>query len=186
VTKNGKTSGWQDAVIRDYARRMIKNPGSFAFVSMADSCIRAGRAKMALEVLDKGLRFHPELNAAHTQKGRALMALGRFSEAKRSLGYAIQNSAQNVLARKLLARLYLETGEPAKGMALLDEIRRLWPDHEPPQKLCGELRAAIEKEREERDGDYREEREQPDTGQREARETLERWLGNANKMMVRG
>ena len=165
---------------------MMNDPRSFAFVSMADTCLRAGRAKMALEVLEKGLRFHPELNAAHAQKGRALMALGRFAEAKQSLGYAIQNSAQNVLARKLLARLYLETGEPAKGMALLDEIRRLWPDHEPPIKLHDELRGAIEKERAKRDRDYREERERPDDGQREARETLERWLGNAKKMMVRG
>lgn len=165
---------------------MMKNPRSFAFVSMADTCIRAGRAKMGLEVLDKGLRFHPELNAAHAQKGRALMALGRFAEAKQSLGYAIQNSAQNVLARKLLARIHLETGEPARGMALLDEIRLLWPDHEPPTKLYGELREAIDKEKDERDRDCRDEREHPDDGRQEARETLERWLGNVNKMMVKG
>lgn len=184
MAKNGKSGGRRDAVIREYARMMMDNPRSHAFVSMADTCIRAGRAKMALDVLNRGLQWHPALNAAHVQKGRALMALGRLTEAKQSLGYALRNNAQNVLARKLLARLYLETGEPARGLALLDEIRRLWPDHEPAKKLYDELRGAIEKEK--GDKDYREERERPDDGRREALDKLERWLGNANKMMVRG
>ncbi len=180
----GKSKEWHEAVIREYARMMVKNPRSHVFVSMADTCLRAGRVKMALEVLNKGLRMHPTLGAAHVRKGRALMALGRISEAKQSLGYALRDNGQNVLARKLLARLYLETGEPARGMELLDEIRRLWPDHEPAKKLYDELRGAIEKEM--NDGISREERERPDDGRRDALDKLERWLGNANKMMVKG
>lgn len=179
-----KSREWHDAVIREYARMMVKNPRSHIFVSMADTCLRAGRAKMALEVLNKGLRWHPALNAAHVQKGRALMALGRVGEAKQSLGYAARSNAQNVLARKLLARLYLETGEPARGMEVLDEIRRLWPDHEPAKILYDELRGAIEKEMGEKG--RREEGEPSDDGRRDALDKLERWLGNANKMMVKG
>ena len=184
MAKHGKSREWHEAVIREYARMMVKNPRSRVFVSMADTCLRAGRAKMALDVLNKGLRQHPALNAAHVQKGRALMALGRLSEAKQSLGYAMRSNPQNVLARKLLARLHLETGEPARGMEMLDEIRRLWPDHEPAAKLYDELRGAIEKEMsgENRHGDM----EPSDDGRVEALGTLERWLGNANKMMVKG
>lgn len=163
---------------------MVKNPRSYVFVSMANTCLRAGRAKMALDVLNKGLRWHPALNAAHVQKGRALMALGRVGEAKQSFGYAIRSNDQNVLARKLLALLYLETGEPARGMALLDEIRRLWPDHEQAKKLYDELRGAIEKEM--KDGNRGVAPERPDDGRRDALDKLERWLGNANKMMVKG
>lgn len=184
MTKNRKSKEWYDAVIREYARMMVKNPRSHVFVSMADTCLRAGRTKMALEVLNKGLRWHPALNAAHVQKGRVLMALGRATEAKQSLAYAIRCNNQNVLARKLLALLYLETGEPARGMALLDEIRRLWPNHEPAKKLYDELRGAIEKEM--NNGSRGGEPEHPDDGRRDALDKLERWLGNANKMMVKG
>ncbi len=182
TAKNGKER--HEAVIRQYGRMLIKNPRSYIFVSMAESCIRAGRAKMALELLNKGLRWHPTLTAAHVQKGRALMALGRFMEARQSLAYAVNSDPSNVLARKLLAQLHLENGAPAKGMALLDEVRRLWPDHEPPAKLYGQLKRAMENET--KDEDYREERESPGDSHREAMDTLGQWLDNANRMMGKG
>ncbi len=184
MAKHGKSKEWYEAVIREYARMLVKNPRSRVFVSMADTCLRAGRTKMALDVVNKGLRRHPLLTAAHVQKGRALMALGRPEEAKQSLGYAIRSNPQNVLARKLLARLYLETAEPARGMEMLDEIRRMWPDHEPAAKLYEELRGAIENGMNGKDS--RGEREPSDDSRPEALGTLERWLGNANKMMVKG
>ncbi len=166
--------------ISQYCRMVLKNPRSCVFVSMANTCLHAGKANMALEVLEKGLRHHPSLPSALTLKGRALMELGRTGEARQALVVAASSSRENVVARKLLAQLYLESGEPEKGLELLDDIRSLWPEHEQPQTLYAQLKQAVESKTgtagpaDKTPGENRQ--------KNEAISTLERWLNNATRM----
>ena len=182
MDRHGENLGSEEPygqTLAEYSRMMIRNPRSFVFVSMADTCLRAGKPKLALEVLERGLRHHPNLASALTLKGRALMELGRPGEAREPLLRAV-GGGENVLARKLLAQLCLESGEPEKGLELFDEIRRLWPGYEPPQPLMEQLKQAAGT-KPQTDAPTKQPRE--NNGRRdEAISTLERWLDNATRM----
>lgn len=184
MEKETRRRRWREALIREYGKIMLKNPSSYVFVSMADTCLRAGMPRLALDTLEKGLRFHPGLASATVLKGRALMALGRWDDARLTLLQALENGAENVLARKLLARVFLETGEPERGVELLEEIRALWPKQGPPGRLYHDLKMAIEKSGSA--GSPSAAGQGADAGEPGTIETLERWLKNANKMMVKG
>jgi hypothetical protein len=84
---------------------LAKNPSSYVFVSMASECARAGKNKMALAVLEKGLTFHPTLGSALTMKGRVLASLGRATEARDILTRVADSDPDNLLARRILSGL---------------------------------------------------------------------------------
>lgn len=84
---------------------LAENPSSYVFTSMASECMRSGRNKMALEVLERGLKRHPTLRSALTLKGRALISLGRAEEARGILEGVVRADADNLLARRLLEKV---------------------------------------------------------------------------------
>jgi tetratricopeptide (TPR) repeat protein len=72
---------------------------------MASECMRAGRNKMALEVLERGLKLHPTLRSARTLKGRALISLGKTEQARELLEGLVRADADNLLAKRLLNKV---------------------------------------------------------------------------------
>lgn len=92
-------------VLEHYGRILAKNPYSYVFVSMASECIRSGRNKMALEVLERGLKLHPTLRSALTLKGRALISLGRAEQARELLAGVLRADGENLLAKRLLNKV---------------------------------------------------------------------------------
>lgn len=157
-----------DAVIRAYGKMMIKNPKSFVFVSMADTCLKAGKTRMAMEVLEKGMKQHPHLLSAHLCKARVYVETGSLDSAERILLNIIRKKPCNIYARKLMAFIHLKTGRPEEGLEQLDEIKRIEPGHKLPQPLHKKLLASTN----------RNER------QKTTIQTLEKWLDNSSKMLA--
>ncbi|MBI5178732.1 MAG: tetratricopeptide repeat protein [Nitrospinae bacterium] len=115
----GRVPG-NEEIIAEYGKMLLKNPRSRVFVSMASASLRAGKPRLALDVLEKGLRHHPRMGSALTLKGRALLALGRTAEAKDLLESVAQNAPENLLARRLLEQIGQDlqaVRETAKGNA---------------------------------------------------------------------
>ncbi|MBI3793971.1 MAG: hypothetical protein HY280_04475 [Nitrospinae bacterium] len=91
--------------------------------------MKVGKNKMALDLLQRGLMRHPTLGSALTLKGRALAALGRTGEAREILLNAAGANPENVAARKLLARIYDQSGDVEKLAQIKNELTLVWPAH---------------------------------------------------------
>lgn len=103
---------------------LAKNPSSYVFVSMASEFMRSGRNKMALEVLERGLKLHPTLRSALTLKGRALISLGKAEQARELLAGVLRADADNLLAKRLLNKVgpgVQKAGGPGAGGSLKPE-----------------------------------------------------------------
>ena len=167
---------YHEAVIREYGKKMLKNPESFAFVSMANSCLKAGKVRMAADVLEKGMKHHPNLLSAHICKARILIETEKLDEAGEILQNIIIKKPEHLLARKLMAFVHLKKGRPEDGLAQIEKIREIEPNHEVPQVLhkkllnLKKLQAVIEKH------------PVSDAPQQLLLSTLESWLSRAETM----
>lgn len=134
---------YHETVIRAYGKKMMENPKSYAFVSMANSCLKGGKVKMAIEVLEKGMKHHPNLLSAHICRARIFIESEKFDDAGKILQRVITQKPENLLARKLMAFVYLKKDEPGEGLKQLEAVRELEPNHKVPHVLQKKLLAAM-------------------------------------------
>lgn len=134
---------YHEAVIREYGKKLMKRPKSYVFVSMANSCLKAGKTKMAMEVLEKGMKHHPNLLSAHICKARIFIESEQLDDAEKILQRVIAKKPENLLARKLMAFIHLKKDEPEEGLKQLDAVRELEPNHNVPQVLHKKLLAEM-------------------------------------------
>jgi tetratricopeptide (TPR) repeat protein len=95
---------------------------------MADPLKKAGDQPGFVAALEKALSCYqqsikrlPVLSNAYQNAGFALFRLGRLPQAEEMLEKALTLTPNNLEAIGLLANSYLQTGEQAKGQALLDD-----------------------------------------------------------------
>ncbi len=134
---------YYETVIRQYGKMFLKNPRSPVFVSMANTCLKAGRLRMALDVIERGLKHRPNLTSANVCKAHIFIDMGMYSEAKEILMPIAQKKPENVLCRKLLAQACLKTEDYSDGLKWLEEIKNVWPSYRPPESLYKKLKAGL-------------------------------------------
>jgi len=142
---------------------------------MANSCLKAGKLKMAMEVLVKGMKHHPNLLSAHICKARILIESGKFDAAGKILQKVIAQKPENLLARNLMAFVHLKNNEPEEGLRQLEAVRKLEPNHKVPQALHKKLLDAMGIDAAGEAGGVSE-------SQQLVLNTLEGWLAGAQKM----
>jgi tetratricopeptide (TPR) repeat protein len=159
---------------------MAKNPRSFVFLPLGNTCIQAGRLKLANEVINRGLSYYPKLNSALLAKARILLARDRSAEAEKIINIVLERDPVNFLAKKLMAETCLNLGKPDEGLACLDSVRREAPKKNIRQKLYEMLLAQkAGKEKGVATEQVFEEKEN------KVINTLERWLNKASKMTIK-
>jgi tetratricopeptide (TPR) repeat protein len=180
-------------VLHHYRGILAKNPSSFVFVSMASECLRFGKKKLALDVLEKGLRRHPKLGSALTLKGRALAALGRTDEAREILTRVVESDPENLLAKRMLAGFppapLAKEIEPAPAEEIIIEPEAE-ATHEPEVIMLSEagpeapiLETVDEPATVETQTPVLTDEEAATPRDTRTVETLEKWLNNATRMM---
>jgi len=103
----------KNIALLDYYLKMYKKyPLSKYFVPLADVYRSLDLLDEALNVLQEGLKWHPNYGV-----GRALLAqvyhqMGLFSEASFEAERVLQNDPKNILAKKIASKL-LDAKEPA-------------------------------------------------------------------------
>ncbi len=164
---------YYDAVIRKYGKMLLKNPRSPVFVSMANTCLKAGRLRMARDVIERGLKHRPNLVSAKVCKAHIFIDMGMCTEAMEILMPIAQEMPENVLSRKLLAQVCLKTEDYSDGLKWLEEIKDVWPSYRPPKRLHRELRAGLGEYDMAEDGEEDGEEELEETAEAAATEILE-------------
>jgi len=98
------------------ALSLAKEPGSKAFIPLAEEYGKAGMWEEAVAVLEDGLKIYPSFITAMVGLGRAYEQLNQPVKAKAILEEAVKLSPENLRAHRTLAKIYSAQGN--RGAAL--------------------------------------------------------------------
>ena len=98
------------------ALALAKEPGSKAFIPLAEEYGKAGMWEEAAAVLEDGLKTYPSFITAMVALGRAYDQMNQAVKAKAILEEAVKLSPENLRAHRTLAKIYVAQG--AKDAAL--------------------------------------------------------------------
>lgn len=86
------------------SERLNKDPKSRIFVQLADAYRKSNMIDEALEILDKGLVFHPNYPLAHLILGKCHFDKRQYEQAKESFDKTLSYDPQNIVALRMLAQ----------------------------------------------------------------------------------
>lgn len=113
--------------IEKLERRWNENPSGLMFAPLAEACRKAGNPARALEILEHGLRVHPDYVPALIVRGRCHLEMGRMDEAQAAFDQALTRDPVNPIALRSLAEVLERIGRPseaAERIELLLEVDR--------------------------------------------------------------
>lgn len=114
---SGSSKSNNSAEIDRLALVLAKEPGSKAFIPLAEEYGKAGMWQEAAGVLEDGLKTYPNFITAMVALGRTYDQLNQPVKAKAILEEAVKLSPENLRAHRTLAKIYVAQG--AKEAALL-------------------------------------------------------------------
>jgi tetratricopeptide (TPR) repeat protein len=132
------------------------NPEGRVFTHLAEACRKAGQLERAREILEDGLRRHPDYASAHVVLGRVLHDSGDLTGAANEFRRVLELDRHNLVALRSLGDLAASGqrieealyyyGELAvldpTDLAIQDEIRRLRADLARPTRPAAEAAPA--------------------------------------------
>lgn len=131
--------------IRALTARMADEPGSLAFLELAEALRRRGQIEAAYKVARGGLARYPGLADAHDLMARVLSDQGDLAGAFDAWSSALQLDPMRTSALKGIAFLYFRAGDRAAALEHLQRAMDVDPDDRSiPQALArigGEVRA---------------------------------------------
>ena len=86
------------------SERLNKDPKSRIFVQLADAYRKSNMIDEALEILNKGLTFHPNYPLAHLILGKCHFDKRQYEQAKESFEKTLSYDPQNIVALRMLAQ----------------------------------------------------------------------------------
>jgi tetratricopeptide (TPR) repeat protein len=113
--------------IGSYLQIVSKDPGSTAFVPLAEAYRQVGLLDDALEVTRIGTQRLPHFSPGFSTMGRVLGQMGRIDEAVNAYVKALSLDHQSQSALVGLARLHLIRGERDQARTLLQQAKEFHP-----------------------------------------------------------
>lgn len=93
--------------IEKLTAQMTKDPRSKDFIPLAEEYVKAGMLHEAALTLEDGLKVYPSFVTALVKLGGVYIQLQEQVKAQNRLEEAIQSSPDNILAHRMLAKLYV-------------------------------------------------------------------------------
>jgi tetratricopeptide (TPR) repeat protein len=125
--------------IRGLTARLADEPGSLAFLELAEALRRRGQLDAAHKVARGGLTRYPGLADAHDLMARILSDQGDLAGAFDSWASALQLDPMRTSALKGVAFLYFRAGESAAAMEHLQRALEVDPDDVSIRQAIGRL-----------------------------------------------
>jgi tetratricopeptide (TPR) repeat protein len=123
--------------IRALTARMADEPGSLAFLELAEALRRRGQIDAAYKVARGGLARYPALADAHDLMARVLSDQGDLAGAFDAWSSALQLDPMRTSALKGIAFLYFRAGDKASALEHLQRAMDVDPDDRSiPQALA--------------------------------------------------
>jgi pentatricopeptide repeat protein len=114
--------------LEDLKIRWARDPGSRAFLPLAEEYRRQGRLSEAERVCREGLLKHPHYHSARVLLGRTLLELDRLEESSAEFKAVLESEPQNLLAGRLLAGIYRNQGRWSEALETYRKLQAFYPD----------------------------------------------------------
>src|SRR3954467_12381107 len=98
------------SVVEKYSQILSQDPSSTVFVELAKAFIDKGDHPRAIEVCQQGLAHHPKSVVGRVLWGKALINLGKASEAMNQFDLAVNIDRENAHAYNLIGEVLLRKG----------------------------------------------------------------------------
>ncbi|MCP9450828.1 MAG: tetratricopeptide repeat protein [Nitrospira sp.] len=118
---------------------VAKEPGSKAFLSLAEEYGKAGMWEEAAAVLEDGLKTYPNFITAMVALGRAYDQLGQSVKATAILEEAVRVSPENLRAHRTLAKIYAAQGRKEAAVRSCRVILEVNPQDQEALSICALL-----------------------------------------------
>ena len=132
--------------IRALTARLAEEPGSLAFLELAEALRRRGQLDAAYKVARGGLTRYPGLADAHDLMARVLSDQGDLAGAFDSWASALQLDPMRTSALKGIAFLYFKAGDPPAARAHLERALEVDPDDASVRQAIARLSGDIRRE----------------------------------------
>lgn len=127
--------------IRALTARIAEEPGSLAFLELAEALRRRGQLEAAFKVARGGLSRYPGLADAHDLMARVLSDQGDLAGAFDAWSSALQLDPMRTSALKGIAFLYFRAGETTAALDHLQRAMEVDPDDPTIRQAFGRMRA---------------------------------------------
>jgi hypothetical protein len=115
--------------VRALEAKLAANPGSIAFVRLADSHRKRGDIGQAMTVCAEGLKQHPHSITGRLILGRCYLEQEKLQEALKEFIEVCKLDRRNLLAVKMMADIYAKQGMDDKAGGLHAYLFRLDPEN---------------------------------------------------------
>ena len=132
------------AEIDRWALAFAKEPGSKAFIPLAEEYSKAGMWEEAAGVLEDGLKTYPGFITAMVALGRAYEQMNQPVKAMAILEEAVKLSPDNLRAHRTLAKLYVAQGAKDAAIRSCNAILALHPQDQEALSLRSGLEVSGE------------------------------------------
>ena len=127
--------------IRALTARMAEEPGSLAFLELAEALRRRGQLEAAFKVARGGLSRYPGLADAHDLMARVLSDQGDLAGAFDAWSSALQLDPMRTSALKGIAFLYFRAGDTPAALDHLQRAMEVDPDDPTIRQAFGRIGA---------------------------------------------
>jgi tetratricopeptide (TPR) repeat protein len=128
--------------IRTLTTRLAEEPGSLAFLELAEALRRRGQLEAAYKVARGGLVRYPGLADAHDLMAHVLSDQGDLAGAFDSWSSALQLDPMRTSALKGIAFLYFRAGDEAAALDHLQRAMEVDPDDSTIRQAIGRMASA--------------------------------------------
>jgi tetratricopeptide (TPR) repeat protein len=128
--------------IRALTARMAEEPGSLAFLELAEALRRRGQLEAAFKVARGGLSRYPGLADAHDLMARVLSDQGDLAGAFDAWSSVLQLDPMRTSALKGIAFLYFRAGDTAAALDHLQRAMEVDPDDPTIRQAFGRVGAS--------------------------------------------
>jgi tetratricopeptide (TPR) repeat protein len=125
--------------IRSLTARLADEPGSLAFLELAEALRRRGQLEAAYKVARGGLSRYPGLADAHDLMARVLSDQGDLAGAFDAWSSALQLDPMRTNALKGIAFLYFRAGDPDAALDHLQRAMEVDPDDPTIRQAIGRI-----------------------------------------------
>lgn len=119
------TSFWSD--IKKYENTLAEDPHSLCFAQLAELYLKIGLVDDALAVSRRGVELHSEYAPGILALGKSAFEMGLFDESRVALEKVVEETPDNLLALKLLAKIYQERNQNGAAERALKMVLALNP-----------------------------------------------------------
>lgn len=131
------------SVVEKYSQILAQDPSSTVFVELAKAFIDKGDHPRAIEVCQQGLAHHPKSVVGRVLWGKALINLGKASEAMNQFDIAANIDRENAHAYNLIGEVLLRKGLYRSALPILRKAAALQPNDGRVKAWLEQTRAAL-------------------------------------------